>query len=180
MLIASVYFPDHTEHSSGSKNLGPLDESLEQDLELSGKLFNDEAIRWAINSFSPCEVAGCDGIFPEILQKCFDILLPILKIFFVRSHVWSYIPNVWRNVKVTYIPPKVGKRPRYEPKSYKPISLSSFCLKTMEKDIDRNIRDDILTKLPLNQNQPGKSTVSTLQNLVTKIKKTFDKKVYAL
>jgi hypothetical protein len=60
----------------------------------------------------------------------------------------GFIPTAWRQVKVTFIP-KPTKPDYTETNSYHPISLSSFLLKTMEKLVDRHIRDGVLKKYPL-------------------------------
>ena len=76
--------------------------------------------------------------------------------------------------------PKAGKRLSDDAKSYRPISLTSFVLKTMERIIDRYIRDEILIHNPLSQNQyayqEGKSTVTALQSFVNRIRKVFNDK----
>jgi hypothetical protein len=64
----------------------------------------------------------------------------------------GFIPMTWRQVKVTFIP-KPGKLDYTEAKAYHLINLSSFLLKTMEKLVDRHIRDGVLTIHPLHQNQ---------------------------
>jgi hypothetical protein len=73
---------------------------------------------------------------------------------------------------VTFIP-KPGKLDYTEAKAYRPISLSSFMLKTMEKLVDRHIRDCALRIHPLHRNQHayqiGKSTETALHNVVTRI-----------
>jgi hypothetical protein len=51
---------------------------------------------------------------------------------------YGFIPIAWRQVKVTFIP-KPGKLGNTEAKTYRPIILSSFLLKTMEKLVDRHI-----------------------------------------
>jgi hypothetical protein len=83
---------------------------------------------------------------------------------------YGFIPTAWRQVKVTLIP-KPGKRDYNEAKAYRPISLSSFLSKTMEKTVDRHIRDSALKKYPLHRNQHayqiGKSTETALHNVVT-------------
>jgi hypothetical protein len=53
---------------------------------------------------------------------------------------YGFIPMAWRQVKVIFIP-KPGKLDYTEVKAYRPIGLSSFLLKTMEKLVDRHIRD---------------------------------------
>ena len=69
-------------------------------------------------------------------------------------------------------------------KSFRPISLTSFLLKTMERLIDRFIRDGTLVRYPLNKNQhaylAGKSTDTALHNLVGRIERALNNKEYAL
>jgi hypothetical protein len=69
--------------------------------------------------------------------------------------------------------PKLVNLDYTEAKAYRPISLSSFLLKTMEKLVDRHIRDDVLRIHPLHLNQhayqKGKSTETALYNVVTRI-----------
>jgi hypothetical protein len=83
---------------------------------------------------------------------------------------YGFIPMSWRQVKVTFIQ-KPGKLDYTEAKAYRPISLSSFLLKTMEKLVDRHIRDGVLRIYPLHRNQhayqTGKSTETSLHNVIT-------------
>jgi len=69
-------------------------------------------------------------------------------------------------------------------KSFRPISLTSFLLKTIERLIDRFIRDGTLVRYPLNKNQhaylAGKSTDTALHNLVGRIERALNNKEYAL
>lgn len=63
------------------------------------------------------------------------------------------------------------------PKSYRPICLTSFMLKGMEKVIDQFIRNEVLitSSLHVNQHayQKAKSTVTALHRLVSKIENTI-------
>jgi hypothetical protein len=85
---------------------------------------------------------------------------------------YGFIPTAWRQVKVTFIP-KPEKLDYTEAKVYRPISMSSILLKTMEKLVDRQIRDGVLRKYPLHQNQhtyqTGKSIETSLHNVVTRM-----------
>ncbi|XP_030758518.1 uncharacterized protein LOC115884150 [Sitophilus oryzae] len=78
---------------------------------------------------------------------------------------------------------KVGKQ-NLQPGSYRPISLTSFLLKILEKVLDGHIRGRILTSNPLNVRQyayqQGKSTELSLNNLVGEIKNTFNRKEIAV
>jgi hypothetical protein len=55
------------------------------------------------------------------------------------AHAIGYLPQAWIGVKVLYIP-KAGTQNPEQPKSYRPISLTSFLLKSIEKMIDLHIR----------------------------------------
>jgi hypothetical protein len=96
---------------------------------------------------------------------------------------YGFIPTGWRQVKVTRIP-KPGKLDYTEAKAYRPISLSCFLLKMMEKLVDRHIRDGALKEYPLHRNQhayqTGKSTETALHNVVTRIKNVIKHKDLAL
>jgi hypothetical protein len=59
--------------------------------------------------------------------------------------VYGFIPTAWRQVRVTFTP-KPRKLDYTEAKAYRPISLSSFLLKTTEKLVDRHIRDGAFRK----------------------------------
>jgi hypothetical protein len=67
---------------------------------------------------------------------------------------------------------------------YKPISLTSFLLKTMERLVDRFIRDKMAISSPLLLNQhayqTGKSTETALHQLVVQAEKALDQKETAL
>jgi hypothetical protein len=96
---------------------------------------------------------------------------------------YGLIPMVWRQVKVTFI--SKPRKPDYtEAKAYRPTSLSSFLLKTMEKIVDRHIRDRALRFQPLHRNehayQIGKSNETALYNVVTHVESATEYKDIAL
>jgi len=89
----------------------------------------------------------------------------------------------WRKATVTFIL-KPGKPSYTEAKAYRPICLSSFLLKTLERLIDRHIRDDVLGRNPLHINQhayqSGKSTDTALNSVVSTIEKALQTQEIAL
>jgi hypothetical protein len=69
--------------------------------------------------------------------------------------------------------PKPGRNTYCGPKDYRPISLTSFLLKIMDRLVDRYLRDETLVSSPLHPNQhayqAGKSTETALHQLLVRI-----------
>jgi hypothetical protein len=95
----------------------------------------------------------------------------------------GYIPAMWRQVKVVFIP-KPSRDSYGGPKDYRPISLTLFLLKTMKRLTNRFLRDEILAFMPMHPNQrayqAGKSVETPLHQLMVWIKKVLDQQETAL
>ena len=72
-----------------------------------------------------------DGIMPIMLQQGFELLAGKLLMLLRASLALGYIPVSWRHTRVVFIP-KPGKS-LTQAKSLRPISLTSFILKTLAK-----------------------------------------------
>lgn len=87
--------------------------------------------------------------------------------------------EAWREVRVVFIP-KSGKSCYDLAKSFRPVSLTSFLLKTLEKMVDRHIRDETLSQMPVHHSQhayqAGKSVESALHEVVSYVEKAFRQK----
>ena len=87
----------------------------------------------------------------------------------------NYIPYKWRQVKVVFIP-KAGKASHSSPKDFRPISLSSFLLKTLERLIELYLKS-IINPNMLSKAQhaycKGKSTETALHSLVAQIDRSL-------
>jgi len=88
---------------------------------------------------SPFKSPGEDGIFPALLQKGSTYLLNPIKCIYRASLALGYIPMAWRIARVAFIP-KPGKIDYTTAKSFRPISLTSFLLKGLEKLVDRYLQ----------------------------------------
>jgi hypothetical protein len=124
-----------------------------------------------------------DGIFPALLQEEWEVLIPYLIRIFRACLVTGYVPAMWRQVKVVFIP-KPGRNSYCGPKDFGPISLTSFLLKTLERLVDRFLRDEILVLKPLHPNQhayqAGKSVETALHQLVVRVENALDQQEIAL
>jgi hypothetical protein len=134
-------------------------------------------IEWAIDSFAPYKSPGVDGIFPALLQEGREVVIPYLVRIICACLATGYVPAIWRVVKVVFIP-KPGRNSCSGPRDYRPISLTSFVLKTKERLVDRYLRDKALAFVPLHPNQPayqaGKSVKTALHQLVVRVEKALD------
>ncbi|RVE41603.1 hypothetical protein evm_013751 [Chilo suppressalis] len=181
-VLLETHFPGciiHTTHTWNDTSWTPTEQSWNTAL----KTVSTDKLRWAINSFQPFKAAGPDGIFPALLQWAGEALILILVPLLRACLAFRYTPKLWREVKVIFIP-KPGKADYNEAKSFRPISLSSFLLKTLERLCDRELRDNQLVNVPLHPNQhaysPGKSTESALHAVVSKIEDSLRRKELCL
>ena len=72
---------------------------------------------WAIDSFAPYKSPGTDGIFPALLQEGWEVLIPYLTRIFHACLATGYVPTVWCQVKVMFIP-KPGRNSYRGPKDF--------------------------------------------------------------
>ncbi len=136
-------------------------------------IVSESRLSWAIKGFSPYKSPGPDGIIPAELQHVSDLIIPFLLRIFTGCIVMAYVPLRWRDTKVIFIP-KSGKISHTAPGDFRPISLSSFLLKTLERMIDLYQRETIdLKMLSARQHaySKGRSTETALHELVRTIEK---------
>ena len=147
------------------------------------EFFTPEAVAEAIKSFGSHKAPGPDGIKPLILQHLGPSMLCKLADMFKASALLGYIPTAWRTSKVIFIP-KPGKSDYTQVRSFRPISLCSFVLKTMEKVWNWHLQDTALRDNPLRANQHafrrGYSTESAISNMVEYIEAALVRQEFAL
>ena len=80
--------------------------------------------------------------------------------------------------------PQSGRNSYGGPRDFRPISLTSFLLKIMDRLVDRFLRGEILASMSLHPNQhvyqAGKSVETALHQLVVRVKKALDQQGTAL
>ena len=161
----------------------PSEAASREDWTRAGEIVTTGKVEWAINMFSPFKASGVDGIFPALLQRGMKVLLdPLTRIY--RACVTNgYVPLCWRTAKVVFLP-KPGKVTYKDAKSFRPISLTSFLLKGLERLVDRHIRDTYLSKVPLSPHQhaycAGLSTETALHDVVLRVERTLSRGQYAM
>lgn len=90
-----------------------------------------EIFRAAVNKFGSYKAPGVDGIKPLILKNLDETLIEaILSIYNAIIEI-GYTPTTWKQARVIMI--SKGRGDLANPRSYRPISLTSFLLKTLER-----------------------------------------------
>lgn len=178
-ILVNTHFPGCLKEPLSTIKEVPIDQEITLD---SRKLITIPKILWAIHSFEPYKSAGIDGIIPKMLQVTDYAIAPILRDLFRKCLDLCIIPNAWKQVNVIFIP-KVGKINHSTAKDYRPISLSSFVMKVLERILDSHIRG----KINVNNISPsqhayikGKSTDTALHAIVSEIETSLEHKQYSL
>jgi len=150
---------------------------------VAARIITYHRVEWAIGSFAPYKSPRMDGIFSALLQEGQEILIPYLIRIFCACLATGYVLALWRQAKVVFIP-KPGTSSYCGPRDFRPISLTSFLLKTMERLVDRYLRDETLALLLLHPNQhayqAGKSVETALHQFVVRVEKALDQQEIAL
>jgi ribonuclease HI len=154
----------------------PIYASSEEMKEIDA-VINETSVEKAIKDFCGFKSPGGDGIFPALLQKGSEWITPKLTMLFRHSCDLNHIPEKWRETLVTFIP-KQGKSTYDQPKSFRPISLMSFVLKTLEKVIDNSIKADELATNPIHARQhayqKGKGTETALHQFTAETQENLN------
>jgi ribonuclease HI len=181
--LLETHFPGCESVSEDSSSEEPFISSTMDDWLEASKIVSEEKIRWAIEGFGSFKSAGEDGVFPALLKNAIEILCRPLEKIFTACVALGYIPKAWRNVRVVFIP-KPGRASYELAKSFRPISLTSFFLKTLERLIDLYIRTGPLKGYPLHEAQHAyqraKSCETALHDLVSRVELALNHKIFAL
>ena len=134
-------------------------------------------------TFEPYKSPGSDSVYLILLQKGLDILLhPIVKIMKANIAL-RYTPEAWKSTRDVFIP-KPRRNGYIKAKDFRPISFSSIILKTMERLVDRYLKENSIHLHFLESSQyayrEGRSTNTALHHLVGQVETQLEAKDYAL
>jgi len=109
-------------------------------------------LKKAINSFKMNKSPGLDDIKPIVLQNLPSNMIFRLSTIQKASMALGRIPPPWLESKTIFIP-KPGKKSYDEAKSFRPITLSTFYFKSMEKLVLWQLQNTSLKDRPYHDNQ---------------------------
>lgn len=168
--LMDTHFIDSVEEENGVEAVPVRSEELDSDDVL--RYIDDHKVVEALASFGPHKAPGPDGFKPVVLQNLpFEIITYVKKIYHVAVST-GYAPKVWRSMRVTFIP-KEGKKDYGNAKAYRPITLSNFLLKGLERVIQWYINEKII-KTPLYAQHAytvGKSCDTAISEVVDFVEK---------
>ena len=136
----------------------------------------------AINSFQSYKSPGRDGIYPIMLQQGGGALLGMMVILFQASLRLKHIPSCWSEAREVFLP-KPGKESYQRIKAFRPITLTSFFLKTLERLVYWQLMEDPRTSLSHPRQfayKQGHSTEAALHAVVRRIEKSVYSRQAAL
>jgi hypothetical protein len=109
-----------------------------------------------------------------------NILHSLVNIFTACINL-SYTPTLWKHSKTVFIP-KMGKDDYSHPRAYRPISLTSFVFKALERLILWHIEESTQDTIHRNQHafRKGHSTDIALNKVVNKIEASLFKKEFCV
>jgi len=142
-----------------------------------------DKVRESLRSFGDNKAPGPDGLKPLVLKELGPATISRLTELYRATIRLGHVPKAWSDAKVIF-PPKDGKKDYAETRSFRPITLSNFILKGLERIILWQVNETALHINPLSQNQhafrQGRSTESALSVMVGQIECALDKKEFAL
>ena len=111
-----------------------------------------------------------------MLKPLPDKVINYLAVVFRRCLELGRVPDKWLDSISIFIP-KQGKKDRADPKSYQPISLTSFLFKSLEKIIQGKLDLDGICPHKISPNQHGFrfswSTDTALPQFINGVKKSL-------
>jgi len=178
--LLQTHFPgcDDGEAESGA------DEMERCDLDDPNASFITEAkVRHSISTFGEYKAPGLDGLQPAVFRHLNGNSLTWLTNIFKASYLLGYTPSNWRKAKVIFIP-KAGKEDYSQARSFRPITLSTFVVKILERIMLWELNATTLADHPLSANQhafrKGYSTDSAISNTVETLERGVLTQKYSL
>ncbi|NJL70781.1 MAG: RNA-directed DNA polymerase [Candidatus Competibacteraceae bacterium] len=134
-IMLKTHFPDSSKRALDFPHIQMCEE---EDVEF----ISEDMVKCYLQSFGSNKAAGPDGLKPVVLQHLGEKAIAYLTNIYKWSVRLGRIPSKWLEMKVIFIP-KQGKDDYSSAKSYRPITLSNFMLKGLERLVQWRIQDQI-------------------------------------
>ena len=144
------------EHFPGNENIIDLDvrSSFEGPPRPIDELewITNTRISRAINQFKPHKSPGPDSLKPIVLRFLPAVAVTYLRKIFTACIEIGFSPSHWCHSSVIFMP-KHGKKSYKEPRSFRPLSLSSFLSKCLQRLVVWRVEETALQDSPFHCRQ---------------------------
>ena len=153
--------------------------------DLKHSFINERSVYLAIKSFGPEKKGGPDNYKPKVLQYFVEnkVALKRLTKLYQAMIQLGYTPKHWCSAQVIFLQ-KPNKKDYSEVKSFRPISLMTFLLKSVEKLVLWEIERTALKDKPLSKQQhafrKGYSCQTAISDLVDSIESNILRDEFSL
>ena len=172
-VLASAHFPTAVPVVDDELGSDDIFVRREDVMHRYADFITDELVRSALRMFKPMKAPGPDGLKPIIFRYLPNSFVSLVTFIYKACLALNYTPKLWSESKVIWLP-KPDKGSYVQAKSFRPIALSNFFLKGLERLITWRM-DSHLSYYPINAKQhgftKGKSTEGALSNTVNYIEK---------
>jgi len=170
--LMSKHFPNFEETSMTSARISNWCSDDNCNLRIT-----KDIVRETFQSFQNDKAGGIDKLKPIMLKNLPDKALSLISRMYRLCLANSYTPECWRKMKATFIP-KPAKSTYNMANCFRPIILSSYLLKCLEKIIKNNWKETFLKEPFTNQHgfTEGRSCDTALSTMVDKIEQGINKK----
>ena len=179
--LVNIHFPEAKEHTQfeayNAKN-AELSDVIQQKYDY----ITPSLVEAALGKFKPNKAPGPDGLKPILFKYFPTVIHERLSFLYKCCLHFHYTPRAWQRAKVIFLA-KPGKKDYRFGKSYRPIVLSNFLLKAMERLITWQV-DKSLIDFPVHPAQhgfqKGKGTEGALSSTCNEIEKFVMSRQYCL
>ncbi len=170
--LLRVHFPDGVLE----KGIPANDAENTRDTDFTGvcQYINCQKVEAAFESFGDYKSPGPDELPPIALKSLPHQYREMMVTLYRLTIASGKLPSWWKKMRVVFLP-KAGKEDYAAAKSYRPITLSNFVLKGLERIIQWFILEYTITKPLTNQHAytKGRSCDSALSCFVNDVERTI-------
>ena len=184
-LLFQTHFPASTPLRSteySSPTAPPINSTSNYIDQKFSSWLNLNLLNKALKKFNKKKSPGPDGIKPIVFEYLPDNFKSNLLFIYKCCIHFQFTPTLWKDTKVIFIP-KPGKDDYTLPKSFRPISLSNYFLKALERLVCWQM-DLSLCVYPIHKRQhgfmAGRSTESAISMTTDYIEKFLANKQHCL
>ena len=181
-LLVDEHFQGSVEDHEDDESLDPSPDSQE-DASIPMRIAAEWRVRTTIKSFGPTKAAGLDEVKPIVLRNFGPRAINRLVCIYKACLTLGYTPKCWRISRVIFIP-KPMKMTYDNPRSFRPITLTTFFVKVLERLVLWYLEQEVLSVNPISKVQHafrrGRSTESALSTMVEYIELALKRRQFAL